>query len=62
MFSEAISAGGSGTVNETGFFGYWWFQDNSGTLHTYMLFHDILGAGVAFVAGNTINLSYATTM
>lgn len=59
-FSGAVSAGGSGTVNEQGFFmqGFNTSQQNK----IVMWFHDILGSGVAFVAGNTINASYGVTL
>jgi len=55
-FSGAISAGGSGTVNEMGFHGRFGL---SGVAYSFMFFHDILASGVAFVAGNTLNASYA---
>ena len=54
----AISAGGSGTVNETGVFGYWFSATNS-TPYSFMLFHDVLSSGVSYVAGNTLYVSYS---
>lgn len=56
-FASSITAGGSGTVNETGFFGRW--VDQTQSLVTIMLFHDILGSGVAFIAGNSLIVSYS---
>lgn len=58
-FSGAVSAGGAGTVNEMGWFCKWYYGADMGT---FMLFHDILGAGVAYVAGQTLNASYAITL
>lgn len=58
--SGAISAGGSGTVNETGFFGVW--ANTANAQKEIMLFHDILGAGVGFVAGNSIIVSYSIAL
>ena len=59
-FSGAVSAGGSGTVNEQGFYmqGFNTSQQNK----IFMFFHDILPSGVAFVAGQTINSSYGVTL
>lgn len=52
----AFPAGGSGTINEVGMFGEWY--DSSETLFEFMIFHDILASGVAFSAGELINISY----
>jgi len=60
-FSGAITAGGSGTVNETGFFARW-RRSATNTIDTIMLFHDILAAGVAFTAGQIINVSYSISL
>lgn len=60
-FSGAVSAGGSGTVNETGFFGYWPYNLTS-TCDEFMLFRDVLSSGVSFVAGNTLNVSYSINL
>ena len=57
-FSGAITAGGSGVVNETGFFAIW---RNLAT-PTVMLFHDVLAAGVPFTAGKIINVSYSISL
>ncbi len=51
-FGTVAAAGGSGTINELGWFGYWYYY--SGNLYTFMLTHDILGSGVAFVAGDPL--------
>jgi len=56
-FSGAVTAGGSGTVNETGFYGYW--AGNSADSYSFMLFHDNLETGQPFTAGQTINCSYS---
>lgn len=58
--SGAITAGGSGTANETGFFAVW--NDTTPAARTIMLFHDILAAGVAFTAGKIINVSYSISL
>ena len=51
-FGNVLIAGGSGTINEIGLFGYWyWIQ---GAADTYMLCRDVLGAGVSYVAGNPL--------
>jgi len=54
----SVSAGGSGTVNEVGLFlkAVNW---TAMILKTFMLFHDILGSGIPFSAGNIINVSYS---
>lgn len=59
-FSGAISAGGNGTVNETGV--QLRFCDTAGALQTCMLMHDKLASGVAFTAGQTITVSYSIAM
>ena len=48
----AIAAGGSGTINEVALFGLWGIIANN--WYTFMLTREVLGAGVAFVAGNPI--------
>ncbi len=58
--SGSTGAGGAGTVNETGLFAVWNY--GYGLSDTFMLFHDILGVGVAFVAGNTLLVSYSIVM
>lgn len=61
-FSGAISAGGADTVNEMGWFGCWiYLNGNTSTLGYFLLCHDILSSGVAFVAGDTLNASYSIT-
>jgi hypothetical protein len=59
-FSGAISAGGSGTVNELGCFGA--FNNVSSQTKYVMLFHDILSSGVSFTPGTTLNASYSIQM
>lgn len=59
-FSGAISAGDSGTVKETGFYGAW--STTGAALKYIMLFHDILETPKSFVAGNTINVSYSISI
>lgn len=56
----AITAGGAGTINETAFFAAWL---KAGVVpETFMLFHDILTAGEAFVLGNTITVAYTVNL
>jgi len=56
-WSASVTAGGAGTVRESGFFGY--FGDNVGTLRTIMLFHDLISPVVPYVAGNVLTCSYS---
>ncbi len=62
-FSGAVTAGGSGTVNETGFFGKWIYGTPNSAVEVdvanFMLFHDNLETGQPFTAGQTINCSYS---
>jgi hypothetical protein len=51
-FGNLIAAGGSGTVNEIGLFTNFDYLSNG--YDTFMVTHNILGAGVAFVAGNLL--------
>jgi hypothetical protein len=56
-FGNLVTAGGSGTINEIGLFGYfYWPYSNQ---YLFMLTHDILGAGVAFVGGNPLVGTFA---
>jgi len=55
----AITAGGAGTINETGFYGAFGYGT---TVTDFMLFHDILVAGEAFVLGNTITVAYTINL
>ena len=57
-FGNVITAGGSGTINEIGLFGYWYWA----AAYTFMLTHDILGAGVAYVAGNPLVGTFAISI
>lgn len=59
-FSGAITAGGSGTVSEIGFFGKWWTV--AGGVKNIMLFHDLITPTVAFTAGQTITVSYSISL
>jgi hypothetical protein len=56
-FSSSVTAGGSDTAYETGFFGRW--CDYGQNLCTIMLFHDLLASGVPFVPGKSLVTSYA---
>ena len=56
-FSASTTAGGNGTVNETGVYGYW--RDSGSTTRYFMLFHDLLDTGQSFTAGQIINISYS---
>ena len=56
-FGNLITAGGSGTINEIGLFNLCgWLNGWSGNT---MMTHDILGSGVAFVAGNPLVGTFA---
>jgi len=59
-FSAAITAGGSGTVNECGFYGRWF--DTGGALRNIMLFHDLISPGVSFTPGQIITVSCTITL
>ena len=56
--SNVLTAGGSGTINEIGLFGYWY---GSNGLEYFMLFHDILASGISYVTGNGIIVAYGLT-
>jgi hypothetical protein len=56
-FGNLITAGGSGTINEIGLFTQQRMNDAS--YRHYMITHDILGSGVAFVAGNPLVGTFA---
>jgi hypothetical protein len=56
-FGNLITAGGSGTVNEIGLFNICGWQSGWGNFT--MMTHDILGSGVAFVAGNPLVGTFA---
>lgn len=56
-FGNLITAGGSGTINEIGLFNLCgWLSGWGGNT---MMTHDILGSGVAFVAGNPLVGTFA---
>ena len=56
----AIVAGGAGTINEVGFFGHWSY--GAAVRALFMLFHDILVSGEAFVLGQTITAAYTINL
>ncbi len=58
----STGAGGAGTIREAGLFFVCFYSTGGSVYDTFMFFHDILGAPVAFVAGNTIIVSYALAM
>jgi len=59
----AISAGGAGTINEVCFFGAWLYSTGAGVaLANFLLFHDILVSGEAFVLGETITAAYTINL
>jgi len=57
--SASITAGGSGTINETGFFLRMQDKDDSTIQRTYMIFHDAISPGVSFSAGDSITVEYS---
>ena len=59
--SGALTAGGAGTINETCLFGAWVYGAGS-VLANFLLFHDILVSGEAFVLGNTITVAYTINL
>jgi len=58
--SGTIVAGGAGTINEVGMYGQWVYAGP--TLGWFMLFHDILVAGEAYVLGETITVTYTLAL
>ncbi len=60
-FTGAVTAGGSGTANESGLF-FKWAVVGSNIRSKFMMFHDILASGVAYTAGNILNTSYSITL
>lgn len=56
-FGNLITAGGSGTINEIGLFTQQRMNDT--VYRHYMITHDILSSGVAFVAGNPLVGTFA---
>jgi len=59
-FSAGVTAGGSGTVRESGAFGYWY--DTGAAVRTCMLFHDLISPVVPYVAGNVLTCAYSITL
>jgi len=53
-----ITAGGSGTINESIHFGVW--QDTSPGTRAYAVYHDTISPGIPFVIGDGIILEYTT--
>jgi hypothetical protein len=45
------------TINEIGLFGFWYYL--AGVQDTYMLYRDVLGAGVSYVAGDPLVGTFA---
>jgi len=48
--------GGSGTVTET--VDMWFFQKNTGGGHNFLMAHDLISPGVAFIAAQTLTVQY----
>jgi len=59
--SGAITAGGSGTVNEVGLFLFLCFPTGP-TQYKFMMFHDLISPGVSFTPGKIITASYSITL
>ncbi len=55
-----ISAGGSGTINETILLGQ--YRDSAGTAQLFALFRDIISPAVDFVVAQTITAEYTVQM
>jgi len=58
--SGSITAGGSGTINEAGFF--FKLRDAASLLRIIMLFHDAISPGVSFSAGDPITVEYSISL
>ena len=58
-FSGSITAGGSGTIREVGFYGHWIDVDQ--ITRDFMLFHDLVSA-VGFTAGQAITVAYTINL
>jgi len=56
----AITAGGNGTIAETGLIAKW--LNASQVAKLFLLFHDILASTEAFTAGNTITVAYTINL
>ena len=59
-FNGAITAGGSGTIKEAGFFVYW--QDYDKASLEALMFHDLISPTVAFVASDILTCAYTITL
>jgi len=55
-----ITAGGSGTINESVLSGLW--QNNVSSIKRYVLFRDIISPAVSFIAGQSIALEYTVQL
>jgi len=55
-----ITAGGSGTINESVFSSFW--RDTANVSRQFSLFRDIISPGQAFVVGQTISLEYTVQL
>ena len=59
-FSGSITAGGSGTIRETGFYARWWVTGN--VYYDFMLFHDTISPAKPFVPNDSITVTYHITL
>jgi len=55
-YTASISAGGSGTINESVCIALW--EDTGNILRTFILFRDIISPAKSFIVGQTIALEY----
>jgi hypothetical protein len=60
--SGSITAGGSGTISESGLFAYWNYGTGSWTYDTFMICHDNVSPTVPFTAGKSITVQYSWSM
>jgi len=60
--SAGITAGGSGTINETGFFGKMTDGGDYTVSRMIMLFHDAISPSVSFSAGDSITVEYSISL
>jgi len=57
----AITAGGSGTINEVVLAGHW-YDETADNFDDFCLFHDILVSGEAFTPAQTITVAYTLNL
>jgi len=57
QFFSSLQAGGSGSISEIGFFCFWRDVTTGGT-RRYMLAHDLISPGQAFVASQIITMNW----